>query len=125
MNLQSTRKKHSDTYSADFFIAGFFPLSTLGTGTIAKALTDAGLPVEGGVCPRGATATITIELRSVGGDCSGVASAVPLDGSTAMVGMLCPLTVSSPTLACLGFVELISRNQEEGEISTESNQKYS
>jgi hypothetical protein len=60
-----------------------------------------------------------------------MALAVPLDGSTGMVGMLCPLAVSSPTssstvtLECLGFEKLISRNQEEGEISTERSQKYS
>jgi hypothetical protein len=130
MNLQSTRKKHSDTYSADFFIASFFFLSTLGIGTVPKALADAGLPVEGGICPGEATVMITIEFRLAEGDCFDVASAVPLDGSTAMVSTLCPLAVSSPTsfstitLACLGFGELISRNQEEGEISTESSQKY-
>jgi hypothetical protein len=130
MNLQSTRKKHSDTYSADFFIAGFFFLSTLGTGTVPKALANAGLLVEYGVCPGGATVTVTIKLRPAGGDCSGMSSAVPLDGSTAMVGTLCALAVCSPTsfstitLVCLGFGELINRNQEEGEISTESCQKY-
>jgi hypothetical protein len=131
MNLQSTREKYSDAYIEDFFIAGFFFLSTLGTRALPKALADAGLHVEGEVCPGGVTTTVTIELRPAGGDCSSVASAVPLDGSTAMVGLFCPFAVSSPTssstitLACLGFEELISRNQEVGEISTESSQKYS
>jgi hypothetical protein len=130
MNLQSTRKKHSDTYSEDY--SHFFFLSTLGTGTVPKALIDAGLLVEGGVYPSGATATVTIELRPAeGGDCSSAASAVPLDGSIAMVGTLCPIAMSSLTssstvpLVCLGFGELINKNQEEGEISTDSSQKYS
>jgi hypothetical protein len=120
VNLQSTRKKHSVTYIADFLIASFFFLSTLGSGTVPKALADTSLPVEGGVCPGEATATVTIELWPAEGDCSRVASAVPLDVSTAMVGSLYPFVVSSPTsssivtLACLGFGELINRNQEEG-----------
>jgi hypothetical protein len=74
---------------------------------------------------------VTIELRlAASGDCPGVALAKSDDGSTVVEGMLCSLTVSSPTssstatLVCLGFGELISRNQEEGEISTESSQKY-
>jgi hypothetical protein len=66
MNLQSTRAKALDTYSADFFIGNFFFLSALGIGAAPKALANAGSPVEGGVCPGGATAMITIELKSAG-----------------------------------------------------------
>jgi hypothetical protein len=61
-NLQYTKEKHSDTYSADFFTDNTFFLSTRGTSPIPRALITAGSPVEGGVCPGRATATVTIKL---------------------------------------------------------------
>jgi hypothetical protein len=61
---------------------------------------------------------VAIELRpAAGGDCPSAAPVESDDGSTVVEGMLFSLTVSSPTsssiltLACLGFGELISRNQ--------------
>jgi hypothetical protein len=120
-NLQYTKKKHLDTYSVDFFIDNTSFLSTQGTALVPRALVTVGSLVEGGVCPGGATATVTIKLRSAtGSNCSSVALAVPLDRSTATVGTPCPLaissTISSSTvpLVCLGFRELLRKNQEEG-----------
>jgi hypothetical protein len=128
-NLQYTKEKHSDIYSADFFIYNTFFLSTRGTGPVPKALVAAGSPVEGGICPGGATATVTIKLQSaIGGNRSGTALAVPLDGSTATVGTPCPIAVSSPIssstipLVRLGFGELPTIIKKKGEFQLENTQ---
>jgi hypothetical protein len=108
----------------DFFISIFFLLSGLGAGIAPKALAGVTSPAKGRVCFGGATAMVTIELRlAAGSDCPSAAPAESGDGSTVVEGMLCSLTVSSltssstVTLACLGFRELISKNQEEGKQS--------
>jgi hypothetical protein len=62
-NVQSTRKKHSDTYNVDFFTHNFFLLSGLGAGIALKALASAVLLAKGRVCFGGATTMVTIELR--------------------------------------------------------------
>jgi hypothetical protein len=120
-NLQYIKEKHSDTYSVDFFIDNTFFLSTRGMGPVPKALVTIGLPVEGGVCPGGAT--VTIKLRSTGGgDRFGAALAVPLDGSTATVGTPYPLAVSSPIssstipMVRLGFGELPTKIKKKREV---------
>jgi hypothetical protein len=108
-NFQYTREKHSDTYGANFFIDNTFLLSTRGTGPVPRALV-------------GHPQTVV----SRGGDHSGAASIVPLDASTAMVGMPCPLAVSSlissstVPLLCLGFGELLIRIKKKGEFQSQT-----
>jgi hypothetical protein len=79
---------------------------------------------------------ITIKLLSArGGDYSGAASTVPIDGSITMVGTPCPLAISSLTtsssvpLVCLGFGELPTKIKKKGETQTKNAQakveKYS
>jgi hypothetical protein len=52
-----------------------------------------------------------------GGTCPGAATAEPNKGSTMMESTLCSLTVSSPATSstlhfeCLGFKELVEKNQ--------------
>jgi hypothetical protein len=122
-NLQYTTGKHSDTYSANFFIDNTFLLSTRGTSPVSRALVAAGTPVEGGVCPGEATAMVTLKLRSAGGgDRSGAASAISIDGSTASVGTPYPLAESFPIssstvpLVRLGVGELPTRVKKKGEF---------
>jgi hypothetical protein len=130
-NLQYTNKKHSNTYSADLSFDNTFFLSTQGTALVPKALVATGSLVKGGVCPGGATATVTNQLRSAGGsNRSNTASAIPLDRSTATVGAPCPLAISSPTfsstvpLVRLGFGELPTKIKRQKSRSREKlNQK--
>jgi hypothetical protein len=129
-NLRYTKEKHSNTYSADFFINNTFFLSNRGTGPVPRVLVAIGSPVKGCIFPSEATATVTIKLQSAGGgDRSVAASAVPLDGFTTTLGTPCPLAVSSPIssstvpLVGLGFGELPKKVKKKGEIKSENASK--
>jgi hypothetical protein len=101
----------------DFFTDNTFLLSTLGAGAAPRVLTNTVMSAEGGVCPDGAIAMVTIELRpAAGSDCPSAVPTEPDEWSTKTEGTLCSLAVSSLILCfeCLGFEELPKQSQEKG-----------